>query len=109
MAVLRTLLASLHLVVSGVEALRVAPGSPCTDLCQPISKTTGEEIVCEDKEFNTTRTGRKFKDCVSCALQSEYENQETGETDVNWALCTIIRFRLSLPITGTNQVIELNK
>ncbi|KAH8700173.1 hypothetical protein BGW36DRAFT_124021 [Talaromyces proteolyticus] len=77
---------SLLTLLSGVLALRTTPGSPCTSLCGTTTNTTSAEIVCLDGQYNTTKTGRDFQSCVTCLLQSDFQSQGTGETDVNWGL-----------------------
>lgn len=77
----------LTLLAPSIEALRVSPGSPCTNVCAPATNTTSSEIVCLDAQYNTTAVGTKFQNCITCALQSNFQDTQTGETDVDWALC----------------------
>jgi len=80
---------SLLCLSSVSDGLRVTNGSPCTDVCNKSStNTTLNEIVCLDQQFNTTSVGEAFKDCIECELASTYADDESGETDVSWGLCT---------------------
>lgn len=84
---LAVLLSNLSPAVLG---LRVTSGSSCTDSCNKwgaATNTTADEISCVDSAFNSTTKGQDFKDCITCELESTYEDNTTGETDVNWGLC----------------------
>ena len=87
-------LASLIWIFQPVLALHVVPGSNCTALCldQTASSNatvlTVNELVCHDKEYDSTDVGKRFEECVACEIQSETFDHETGQTDVGWALCT---------------------
>ncbi|CRG90078.1 hypothetical protein PISL3812_07119 [Talaromyces islandicus] len=70
----------------GILALRATSGSPCTSACGTTTNTTSEEIVCLDGQYNVTKTGQTFQSCISCLLQSDFQDEGTGETDVNWGL-----------------------
>lgn len=77
------------IIIQQALSLHVVPGSSCTALCsgQVISSnTTIQEITCHDKDYNSTDVGQKFKDCISCELQSETFDQ-SGQTDLGWAFC----------------------
>jgi hypothetical protein len=87
MAVTRVVLGLLTLLAPSIKALRVTPGSPCTNVCAPATNTTSSEIVCLDAQYNTTTVGTKFQSCITCALQSNFQDAKTRETDVDWALC----------------------
>lgn len=79
------------LVTSNVAALQFVRGSNCTALCaegDTAPATQGRDIVCNDSDYNNTATGSAFQACVSCELKSQALDQETGQTDVGWALCT---------------------
>jgi hypothetical protein len=43
-----------------------------------------------DDQYNTTKTGETFQSCVSCLLQSDFQDEGAGETDVNWGLCELL-------------------
>lgn len=74
-------------LATNIHALRTVVGSPCTSVCGTTTNTTSNEIVCVDSYYNTTQTGRNFKSCVSCLLDSPFQNTTSGETDVDWGLC----------------------
>ncbi|KAJ5949132.1 hypothetical protein N7454_000716 [Penicillium verhagenii] len=89
------------LVPAGL-GLRVTSGSSCTDSCNKwgvSTNTTADEISCVDTAFNSTAKGEDFKDCITCELESTYEDATTGETDVNWALYNL-RFAVSTCVFG---------
>ena len=78
-------------ITSSVAALQYVPGSNCTASCAEggaSPATHGEDIRCNDGDFNNTATGSAFQACVSCELRSQALDQATGQTDVGWALCT---------------------
>ena len=78
------------LTVRYVSALNVVPGSNCTSVCSSTStayNTNGSDIVCHDKDYNSTVVGAAFQDCVSCEIQSAAINPYTVQTNVGWALC----------------------
>ena len=90
-----SVLVSLFLLVAfclpAIEALEVNPESPCLSMCQePSTNTTADDIECADTGYNSTDTGIKFRDCVSCQLESTHMDPETGATDVEWGLCMCI-------------------
>ena len=73
---------------AAVVGLRTTPGSPCEDVCHRQStNTTSKEIVCLDRQYNTTSSGSHFEECVSCQLGSNYTDEAAGESDVSWGLC----------------------
>ncbi|KAA8648999.1 uncharacterized protein ATNIH1004_004889 [Aspergillus tanneri] len=70
-----------------VVALRTTHGSPCVDECnQRSNSTTGSDIVCLDGDFSDTARGSKFQSCVECQLRSNYSDEASGQTDVDWGL-----------------------
>jgi hypothetical protein len=73
-----------------ILALRATSGSPCTRACGTITNTTSEEIACLDEQYNSTKTGITFQSCISCLLQSDFQDEGSGETDVNWGLCEFL-------------------
>ncbi|KAJ5142835.1 uncharacterized protein N7515_001622 [Penicillium bovifimosum] len=101
----RTLLASLLAVVllnspaPVVLGLRTTPGSPCTDVCGTTTNTTSSEITCLDENYNSTSVGKDFQKCISCQLDSEFHDAETGDSDVNWALYNL-RYAFSTCVFG---------
>ncbi|KAJ5659353.1 hypothetical protein N7507_005804 [Penicillium longicatenatum] len=97
---------ALVVLLSGLSpavlGLRVTSGSSCADSCNKwgaSTNTTADEISCEDTAFNNTVKGRDFKDCITCELESTYEDDITGETDVNWGLYNL-RFAVSSCVFG---------
>jgi hypothetical protein len=91
----RMLVVLLALVLnsSAVFALVTTPGSPCADVCGTTTNTTSSEIACLDQSYNQTTTGKSFKKCISCQLDSEFHDASTGESDVNWGLCMLWHLR----------------
>ena len=78
------------LIVPSVLALYVVPGSNCTSACLSTStayNTNGSDIVCNDRDYNSTAVGKAFEDCVSCEIQSPAFNSYTVQTDIGWGLC----------------------
>ncbi|CAI7663438.1 unnamed protein product [Penicillium glandicola] len=82
-----------------VFALITTPGSPCTDVCGTTTNTTSSEIACLDQSYNKTTVGENFKKCVSCQLDSEFNDASTGESDVNWGLYNL-RYAFSTCVFG---------
>lgn len=79
---------------SPILALYVVQGSNCTSVCsQRIipSTTSGSDITCYDRDYNTTAVGALFKDCVACEVQSQTFDHVTEQTDLGWALCKYCR------------------
>ena len=79
-----------YLSFSSVLALHVVPGSNCTSVCSQFvanSNTSGSDITCYDKDYNTTAVGALFQDCIACEIQSQTFDHVTGQTDLGWALC----------------------
>lgn len=72
-----------------VFGLKTTQGSPCADVCGTTANTTSSEIACLDHSFNQTSVGKSFKNCISCQLDSDFHDQNTGESDVNWGLCML--------------------
>jgi hypothetical protein len=72
-----------------VFALITTPGSPCADVCGSTTNTTSAEISCLDQSYNQTTKGKDFEKCISCQLDSDFHNANTGESDVNWGLCML--------------------
>jgi hypothetical protein len=70
-----------------VFGLKTTLGSPCTDVCGKTTNTTSSEIACLDQSYNKTSVGKDFEKCISCQLDSEFHDMNTGESDVNWGLC----------------------
>ncbi|CAG8977756.1 hypothetical protein HYALB_00010977 [Hymenoscyphus albidus] len=93
------------LLGTGVLGLKVSEGSPCahiclegTDVSDPVSSSTlGDEIVCQDKSFNETSTGQKFKSCLNCLQNSTVS--ENGGNDVKWFMYNM-RFALGTCLFG---------
>lgn len=93
-----------------VFGLITTPGSPCTDVCGKTTNTTSSEVACADQSYNQTSVGRTFRDCVSCQLDSKFNDENTGESDVNWGLCMSYHLpktadcNLSLRSNHSNQI-----
>ncbi|KAK4862502.1 hypothetical protein LT330_002635 [Penicillium expansum] len=82
-----------------VFGLITTPGSPCTDVCGKTTNTTSSEVACADQSYNQTSVGRTFRDCVSCQLDSKFNDENTGESDVNWGLYNL-RYAFSTCVFG---------
>ena len=82
----------IPLALPSVLTLQVVPGSNCTTQCLSsitAYNTNGSDIACNDLDYNNTVYGGTFQRCVSCEIQSETFNRQTGQTDVGWALCKL--------------------
>ncbi|RAH51393.1 uncharacterized protein BO95DRAFT_448695 [Aspergillus brunneoviolaceus CBS 621.78] len=99
MSVAAPLLLLLSSLASPAGALHATYGSPCYDVCSNPTNTTSSEMVCLDESYNTTETGRKFQECVSCELQSNYTDAETQISDFNWGLYNL-RFAFDTCVYG---------
>lgn len=94
---LLSILALFTLLLQEVSAVRFTPFSPCADVCGGmIANTTHSEIVCHDDEFESTAKGRRFRDCVSCELQSTFYDVPHDESDVKWGLCMKFRSNITM-------------
>ncbi|KAJ5206923.1 hypothetical protein N7491_002447 [Penicillium cf. griseofulvum] len=82
-----------------VFGLKTTPGSPCTDVCGKTTNTTSSEIACVDQSYNNTSVGKSFEKCISCQLDSEFHDMNTGESDVNWGLYNL-RYAFSTCVFG---------
>ncbi|CAI7662465.1 unnamed protein product [Penicillium bialowiezense] len=80
-------------------ALRTTSGSPCAGVCGTTTNTTSDEISCVDQAYNQTTTGRNFENCISCQLDSDFNDANTGESDVNWGLYNL-RYAFSTCVFG---------
>ncbi|EZG07923.1 hypothetical protein H106_02702 [Trichophyton rubrum CBS 735.88] len=103
---LLSILALFTLLLQEVSAVRFTPFSPCADVCGGmIANTTHSEIVCHDDEFESTAKGRRFRDCVSCELQSTFYDVPHDESDVKWGLYNM-RYAFSACIYGFPAVLQ---
>ncbi|EFR05399.1 hypothetical protein MGYG_08411 [Nannizzia gypsea CBS 118893] len=94
------------LLLHAASAVRFTARSPCADVCGGMmANTTGDEIVCHDNEFNDTPKGRRFRDCVSCELQSTFYDVFHDESDVKWGLHNL-RYAFSTCIYGYPKVLQ---
>ncbi|OJJ89260.1 uncharacterized protein ASPGLDRAFT_116203 [Aspergillus glaucus CBS 516.65] len=74
-------------LTSVVLGLRTTKGSPCASVCNRDStNTTSSEIVCLDRQYNSTLKGTHFQECVDCQLRSDFFDTISGESDVTWGL-----------------------
>ncbi|KAK2809223.1 hypothetical protein FQN50_004059 [Emmonsiellopsis sp. PD_5] len=85
-------------LVRAVSGLRVTAGSPCENVCGNTANTTGDEIVCNDYQYDSL-PGSQFKDCVSCSLESSYFNSKSEESDPKWGLYNL-RYTFSSCVYG---------
>ncbi|KAF4761187.1 hypothetical protein N7455_000472 [Penicillium solitum] len=83
-----------------VFGLKTTPGSPCTDVCGTTANTTSSEIACLDQSYNQSSVGKDFQKCISCQLDSEFNDANTGESDVNWGLYNL-RYAFSTCVFGS--------
>ncbi|KGO75667.1 hypothetical protein PITC_030190 [Penicillium italicum] len=88
-----------------VFALITTPGSPCTDVCGQTANTTSSEIVCADQSYSQTSVGKSFEKCISCQLDSKFNDENTGESDVNWGLYNL-RYAFSTCVFGFPDLIS---
>ncbi|KUM65071.1 hypothetical protein ACN42_g2002 [Penicillium freii] len=83
-----------------VFGLKTTPGSPCTDVCGTTANTTSSEIACLDQSYNQSSIGKGFQKCISCQLDSKFNDATTGESDVNWGLYNL-RYAFSTCVFGS--------
>ncbi|KOS44591.1 hypothetical protein ACN38_g4493 [Penicillium nordicum] len=83
-----------------VFGLKTTPGSPCTDVCGTTANTTSSEIACLDQSYNQSSVGKSFQKCISCQLDSKFNDANTGESDVNWGLYNL-RYAFSTCVFGS--------
>ncbi|KAJ5503387.1 hypothetical protein N7463_006261 [Penicillium fimorum] len=88
-----------------VFALKTTPGSPCTEVCGKTANTTSSEISCLDESYDKTSVGRSFEKCISCQLDSQFHDMNTGESDVNWGLYNL-RYAFSTCVFGSPESIS---
>jgi len=87
-------------IIWNTSGLQVTPGSPCSALCldsdegdtfsPDSSHTNSSEIVCEDSQYEGSRKGTKYRECVECLAQSAKANGT--ESDLQWLLCKSTAF-----------------
>lgn len=85
-----------------VHSIEVTPNSKCFSVCandisgnvniaDPINSwTAGSNVVCEDYELagpNSTVKGRKWKECLTCELNSTAVDLPSRENELYWVLC----------------------
>ncbi|CAG8281642.1 unnamed protein product [Penicillium salamii] len=90
---------AIWLLSPAILALRTTSGSPCAGVCGTTTNTTSDEITCLDRSYNGTKTGKNFENCISCQLDSEFHDANTGESDVNWGLYNL-RYAFSTCVFG---------
>lgn len=93
-SLLRRLIVASSLAATALS-LEVTPGSDCAALCQgslngtttdtSATGTNSSDIVCDNKEYEKTATGIKFKNCVECLQKSDASRE--AESDASWFLC----------------------
>ncbi|KAF8865834.1 hypothetical protein BDZ45DRAFT_735774 [Acephala macrosclerotiorum] len=77
---------------TSVWGLQVTPNSACSRLCMDdptadasdpnVSNTYGQDIVCNDADYNSTSVGKKFEQCITCLQNST--SSSGSETDQGW-------------------------
>lgn len=78
---------------SPILSLHVVVGSSCTAVCTAYyvhPNTTVDQVTCLDSDYNSTSVGQRFKDCITCELQSQTFDHGTSQTDLGWALCKLL-------------------
>ncbi|KAF9888789.1 hypothetical protein FE257_008365 [Aspergillus nanangensis] len=86
--------------------LRTTTGSPCTDVCtQKSTNTTGEDIVCLDREYSETDVGSNFQNCVECQLRSSFSDHASGQSDLHWGLYNL-RYAFTTCVYGFPQSVN---
>lgn len=95
-------LATSLLLLRLIHAVEVTPNSECSSLCDDNisgqsdpgadsnSHTVSSDVVCNDYEYdgpNSTVPGRKFKDCLTCELNSTATDSKTNQNEAYWVLC----------------------
>ena len=71
-------------------ALYVVEKSECAAQCTSASSgrtTNASDASCYDENYDSTPTGVTFRNCVSCELESDAYDPQSGQEDVGWALC----------------------
>ncbi|KAJ9143726.1 LPXTG-domain-containing protein [Pleurostoma richardsiae] len=107
MAIRFATLALALLVPRLAFALQVTPNSPCASLCidsdtldtsdPNSSTTTGSDIVCEDADFDSSGTGTKWEQCMTCLQNSTFS--QGSENDQMWFLYNL-RYNFDYCIFG---------
>lgn len=99
-------LATSLLLLRLARAVEVTPNSPCSSLCDNFisndsdpgddrnSFTLGKDVVCNDYEYVSTASGRKFKDCLKCELNSTATDSKTHQNEAYWVLCASPFFQM---------------
>ena len=95
MVPLKFLFGLVLLNLGASSALQVTPGSSCSAVClndteaDPLdpesSSTDVSEITCRDEEYESTKTGLKYRNCLDCLRKSNATRD--AESDTQWFLC----------------------
>lgn len=78
-------------LASSADALRTAPGSPCSKDCgNVLSATTPNDMECYDdpSKYSSTAAGTVLRTCITCQMSSRYVSDD-GQTDLQWLLCEL--------------------
>ena len=75
----------LTTLVRPATALQTVPGSPCQSTCAQAGNLQ-DNVVCLDADYGESETGRLYRECVSCQLNSTAIDTGKNETDVEFAL-----------------------
>lgn len=88
-----------------VHSIEVTPNSKCFSVCAndissssniadgKYSWTIGSDVVCEDYQLagpNSTVQGRKWKECLTCELNSTAVDAPSKENELYWVLCKLL-------------------
>ncbi|KIV94195.1 hypothetical protein PV10_01984 [Exophiala mesophila] len=78
----------LTTLVRPATALQTVPGSPCQSTCARAGNLQ-DNVVCLDADYGESETGRLYRECVSCQLNSTAIDTGKNETDVEFALIAL--------------------
>lgn len=76
-----------------VSALRTVPGSPCEKTCTDNNLNLANNTVCLDNNYKDG-SGKQFRDCTTCLLNSTAVDTAANISDVYWGLFNL-RYTLS--------------
>src|SRR5256885_2114140 len=71
-------------------AILVAPSFACAVQCgNVLTATTGSDMACGDSSYAASLTGQTLQNCITCELNSTYQDPTTQQTDLQWLLCKL--------------------
>ncbi|PNY23867.1 Uncharacterized protein TCAP_06189 [Tolypocladium capitatum] len=93
----RDLVLVVGLPLSAVQAVLVAPGSPCSTNCgNVLDSTSPDDVVCPQTGYSAA-VGQLFQGCVQCEMQSAYH--ANNDSDVQSMLYNL-RYAVSYCLFG---------